>query len=69
METKKRKLGQGPPGEEKKLEIKDLSAQIPPVEGILNQINEAAKQEVQKPKPKQEGNCCVDLLRDCCMDD
>jgi hypothetical protein len=68
MDQKKRKLGQGPPGEEKKLEVKDLSAQIPPVEGILNQISEATKQEVQQPK-RQEGNCCLDLIRDCCMDD
>lgn len=64
----KQKKKQGPPGKDEKLDLKDLSGQVPPVSDVLSNLDEAVKQEVAKPK-KQKGDCCLDLLRDCCMDD
>lgn len=68
-QSQKKKTSQGPLAKDEKLNLKDLSDQIPPVSDIIKNIENAAKQEVEKPKQKPKGNCCLDLLRDCCMDD
>jgi hypothetical protein len=67
-QAKKKKQIQIPQPPEQKIEIKDLSGQIPPSEDILSKIDNAQKQEVTKPK-KQTGDCCIELMNDCCMDD
>lgn len=63
---KKQFLINQPP--EQKTEIKNLSDQVPPAEDILKKIDSAQKQEVEQPK-KQNKDCCIELMNDCCMDD
>jgi hypothetical protein len=67
-QAKKKKQVQAPQPPEQKTEIKDLAGQVPPVEDILSKIDNAKKQEVIQPK-KQAGDCCIELMNDCCMDD
>lgn len=68
MQDRKKKTPQEPLAKDEELRLKDLGGQVPPVSDVIEKIENAAKQELEKPKQKPKGDCCLDLLRDCCMD-